>query len=455
MTSLHASPDRRFGDSALLDTPGLSAESAEGTAAAASPADRRTFRASSLQEAIEIAATELGGDVTVVEANRIRRGGLGGFFATDLGVEVIVTRNADSSRQDGVGAGAANAVDRLLGRFDERDGDRFTPSAGVVAMDERSATDRAVARGRQLGAQAVGDEGFDTAPTTSMDRRSFEFGDDAHFEFGDDAHFEFGDGRQRSELADPVSQTSLAAMRTDVGSAHETGIDVDPVVDVEAAARGQAGTDDTVQPVAAPRHPFADLLEQELRSMSSETSETSDTAAVSDVAPRLGSETDLVAPPLDSPAPIVEPVSTEPAPTAPAPTELVSSEPAPTELVSSEPREDHGALDPEERSAEDALADLDALLASAGVELDAAHTEMPSEMFDDDPTPTLAPRPTDTSASVPSTEALLDLTDRLADQLSSVDRLASSGDGLRRMQVKISAPDGSLVEMQAEWGERG
>ena len=49
------------------------------------------FRAATLEEAIATAERSLGTGVVVVEANRIRRGGIGGFFSSDLGVEVLVT----------------------------------------------------------------------------------------------------------------------------------------------------------------------------------------------------------------------------------------------------------------------------------------------------------------------------------------------------------------------------
>lgn len=49
------------------------------------------FRASTLEEAISAAEQSLGARVVVNEANRIRRGGIGGFFASDMGVEVVVS----------------------------------------------------------------------------------------------------------------------------------------------------------------------------------------------------------------------------------------------------------------------------------------------------------------------------------------------------------------------------
>ncbi len=110
MTDLHAAPDLTPGD--LDDTPtGL-----------------RRFRGATLDEALAAARLDLGDGLEIVEANRIRRGGLGGFFATDLGIEVIVagpnsTTSTTSNTQE-----VTTAVDRLLGRFDLQGGDRFVPS---------------------------------------------------------------------------------------------------------------------------------------------------------------------------------------------------------------------------------------------------------------------------------------------------------------------------------------
>lgn len=72
------------------------------------PTDRasdelRRFRAPTIEAALTEARADLG-DVEIVEANRIRRGGVGGFFATDLGVELVV-RLAGGERGDGGTAG--------------------------------------------------------------------------------------------------------------------------------------------------------------------------------------------------------------------------------------------------------------------------------------------------------------------------------------------------------------
>ncbi len=77
----------------------------ERTARAGSPdaggdtSDTMRFRAPTLEEAIALAETSLGARVRVVAANRIRRGGIGGFFASDLGVEVTVALDDETMEQ--------------------------------------------------------------------------------------------------------------------------------------------------------------------------------------------------------------------------------------------------------------------------------------------------------------------------------------------------------------------
>jgi hypothetical protein len=58
-----------------------------------------SFRATSLDEAVALAQESLGAPVRVVSASRIRRGGIGGFFASDLGVEVSVALEDETIEQ--------------------------------------------------------------------------------------------------------------------------------------------------------------------------------------------------------------------------------------------------------------------------------------------------------------------------------------------------------------------
>lgn len=58
-----------------------------------------SFRGSTIDEAVSLAEESLGAPVRVVAANRIRRGGIGGFFAADLGVEVSVALDDETIEQ--------------------------------------------------------------------------------------------------------------------------------------------------------------------------------------------------------------------------------------------------------------------------------------------------------------------------------------------------------------------
>jgi hypothetical protein len=88
-----------------------------------------TFRAATLEEAVAIAERTLGRRVTLVAANRIRRGGLGGFFAADLGVEVVVSPIEET---------VESALERLISTTSNNDkarweADRTDPAAAIAA----------------------------------------------------------------------------------------------------------------------------------------------------------------------------------------------------------------------------------------------------------------------------------------------------------------------------------
>ena len=74
------------------------------------------FRAGTVDEAIADATAEIGREVEVIEASRIRRGGLGGFFAHDLGVEIV--GNSRRQRRDACGEVGGQRLDRLGARLD-------------------------------------------------------------------------------------------------------------------------------------------------------------------------------------------------------------------------------------------------------------------------------------------------------------------------------------------------
>lgn len=94
--------------------------------------DTLRFRAPTLEEAVALAEQSLGTRVRVLAANRIRRGGIGGFFASDLGIEVIVTPDNET---------VEDALERLINdsakeeRF-QWQADRGTPATADGTSDD-------------------------------------------------------------------------------------------------------------------------------------------------------------------------------------------------------------------------------------------------------------------------------------------------------------------------------
>lgn len=94
--------------------------------------ERRTYRAESLEVALEAARAELGPGVRVVSANRMRRGGVLGFFATEIGVEVVC-----EAALEAVPGGAEQVIDHLIrGQRDQAEFSSRT-STPVVPKIER------------------------------------------------------------------------------------------------------------------------------------------------------------------------------------------------------------------------------------------------------------------------------------------------------------------------------
>lgn len=92
---------------------------------------RKTFTAETLEDALADARRELGDSIKVVSANRLRRGGVGGFFAREIGVEVQV--EASGSTKSSV-KDVAGLIERLVS---ERS-DTLVPAASVPREDSAS-----------------------------------------------------------------------------------------------------------------------------------------------------------------------------------------------------------------------------------------------------------------------------------------------------------------------------
>lgn len=97
--------------------------------------DVQRFRAPTFDEAVALANAELGEHLEIVEANRIRRGGLGGFFATDLGVEVAAraVRAASVERPDPE-LGTGSAIERLMARAESEERAAAMPHDFAAAL---------------------------------------------------------------------------------------------------------------------------------------------------------------------------------------------------------------------------------------------------------------------------------------------------------------------------------
>ena len=85
---------------------------------------RKTFKAESLDDALADARLELGDGIKVISAHRLRRGGVGGFFAREIGVEVEVEA-PDASRS------TVQDVAGLIERLVSEKSDTLAPTLAV------------------------------------------------------------------------------------------------------------------------------------------------------------------------------------------------------------------------------------------------------------------------------------------------------------------------------------
>jgi predicted Fe-Mo cluster-binding NifX family protein len=94
--------------------------------------DTLRFRAPTLEEAVAVAEQSLGTRVRVLAANRIRRGGIGGFFASDLGIEVIVTPDSET---------VEDALERLINDSAKEERFQWQADRGAVPANDGSSSD--------------------------------------------------------------------------------------------------------------------------------------------------------------------------------------------------------------------------------------------------------------------------------------------------------------------------
>lgn len=82
------------------------------------------FRAATLSEAVQLAEQSLGARTRVVEANQLRRGGIGGFFASDLGVEISVVVEDET---------VDDALERMVDEVAAEEREQWRDRAGTVS----------------------------------------------------------------------------------------------------------------------------------------------------------------------------------------------------------------------------------------------------------------------------------------------------------------------------------
>ncbi|HEX4982357.1 MAG TPA: hypothetical protein VFV63_11685 [Ilumatobacteraceae bacterium] len=89
------------------------------------------FRGATYDAAVEAAQKALGPRVKVLAADRIRRGGIGGFFATELGVEVTVAMHDETVDE---------ALERLVAATDEEESSNWFEQLTSMTHSTDSAT---------------------------------------------------------------------------------------------------------------------------------------------------------------------------------------------------------------------------------------------------------------------------------------------------------------------------
>jgi hypothetical protein len=187
------------------------------------------FRAATVEEALRRARELLGDDAEIIEANRIRRGGIGGFFATELGVEVLAQSAADtvSDRTTAAAEPVAPGSDTehaALGRSARRGRVDATaaPATGPVT-DYGSVPGRGRAAWRAASAETAPVQQAAPSPTTSSSMPSL-----------------FQEMLERA-AADQLAATSAAELEADTAPARPSKI-----------FRAWRVTDDDTAPTARP-----------------------------------------------------------------------------------------------------------------------------------------------------------------------------------------------------------
>lgn len=115
------------------------------------PTNTKAYRGETLDDALAAARGELGEGVKVVSADRLRTGGVGGFFSKEIGVEVVVEIPGGVAvvahpNQPRSGSGSATAVAATIERMVAERSDSNTLATSGARDWAKAAADRVAAR---------------------------------------------------------------------------------------------------------------------------------------------------------------------------------------------------------------------------------------------------------------------------------------------------------------------
>lgn len=488
MTDLHPFPE-----SGRIDAP-------EAPETSESP---RRFRAATYDGAVAAAIAELGQNIQVVEANRIRRGGLGGFFATDLGVEIVVTAHAGSEQQiepPRAAAGSPTTGD-AFSRFAGVDDVLELSDAGLVSLfghigrtdrpTDSAAADASAAPSSfaaLLARHADAGSGDAQARSDSEDDGAV----DAATGFVPTLPTRADDRRRRAEIVDQAERVRTEPpVRTVIGAQHTIATDPDGSL----AERGSADSGEqqpTLPPVLPPdrapdRSDDAEgsigVIESDVavtqvhpaphgpaEDPSATSSDWADTLRIEQEAVRreeirrqeatqrtLRAEREAALRTVAARRASVDRDLAERQSTQFLGLSVADGRPAANDVAVSDDRTIPDQMTPPANTQEAALADLDDLLRRAGVVIPGSEPTAPaSSRSTAVPAPApdhVATDPISSSAGERSapTELAAAATDHLVSRLADIVAVDGSClEDLTRLTVAVTTPDGVVVEMFAD-----
>lgn len=376
------------------------------TATASGSADAGTttqrFRGSSYEHALATATKELGDGVRVVEASRIRRGGLGGFFATDLGVEIAVVADERADREF-----SAEVMQLADGGME-----------GLLVEIERAER------------QSVRNVGASIGPVTESTPASFadhladaeDSGGISPAAPGPSSLDDTADVPRRSvqkprTVRSPLPQTEITAGRS-ARSGPGTRFEIDLADGEQQTEIVEAERQRVLTPRPTPEIEKTEPTVRQEPVQSSETVEQVDVATLAKPNAAI----------------------------APGP-ELIAAQRSDESIVRQRSDDLIAAESPDE-----SIDELDALLLRAGVILPTEVADAPTAV---EVMPVASSAPSTAIVAMTSVDLVAQTTDRLLSRLAAVvPAQGSCLDDLITIRVAVTTPDGTKVEMSAESGRR-